>query len=228
MVSKTFSFRLTNAEVELLQGFQDPHGETLNQTAARLLREAIGANTANTANNTASSANIQELIIEEVEKAVSAIAPDRELIRDEIDNRTAYLATAMNEVKAQLENEIEFLKTRIKTLEKSQGEKRSTSLVTPEVTTKDATLSQPQEEIESAIAPEVTDQDVIFSQAGKLTSLEMRNKVKSIGRTLKTNGFKISETIIREKILEMYPNSEDWISEDARLDVIRALEKEQK
>lgn len=53
----------------------------------------------------------------------------------------------------------------------------------------------------------------------------MKNKVSSIARTIKTKGLKVSETIIREKILELYPNSEDWISDDARLDVIRAVEK---
>ncbi|MBN3946397.1 MAG: hypothetical protein HWQ38_07860 [Nostoc sp. NMS7] len=106
------------------------------------------------------------------------------------------------------------MKERIKTSPATQQKTRSPIAELPQTNNS-----------ESAIASKPTQQDVVFPQAGKLTTGEMKNKVSSIARTIKTKGLKVSETIIREKILELYPNSEDWISDDARLDVIRAVEK---
>jgi hypothetical protein len=164
----------------------------------------------------------------------SSIAIDRETIRDEIDSRTAYLATAMNQVKAQLEDEIEFLKTRVKILEQNQEEKPESTPVTAEMTTQDAISPMLQEEIESAIAHKLTEENVISPQAGKKLSGEeldreantIFTRIKRKDTRLNRKGIKIGATIIKEKILEMYPNSEDWISDDAGLDVERALEKQ--
>ncbi|MBN3924613.1 hypothetical protein [Nostoc sp. NMS4] len=222
MESKTFSIRLYNPEIDLLQAFQESD-ESLNQTIARLVRDAIGAKPVN---KPVHNANIKELITEKIDQAVSARTIDRELIRDEIDNRTAYLATAMNEVKSQLENEIEFLKTRVKFLEQNQGERLESPPVIGEMTNQDA-ISPMLQDKEDAIAPELTEENVISPQAGKqLSKDELRTEANTIYTRLKRKGLKISATIIKEKILEMYPNSDDWISDDARKDVIKVLEKE--
>lgn len=56
----------------------------------------------------------------------------------------------------------------------------------------------------------------------------MKSKVNSIARSLQHKGYEISRTIIKSKILEIHPDSEDWLTDDARKEVIRALEKEYK
>lgn len=227
MASKTFSIRLTNAEVELLQLFQDPHGETLNQTVARLVRETIGATSTKAVNNTANTVNIKELIAEKIEQAQSLRAIDCELIRDEIDNRTEYLATAMNEVKSQLENEIESLKNELKQLKE---EMRSHLPVMTEVTTQDVVSSLLQEELENAIAPEPTQENVVSAPAvKKLSPAKLKSIATSIQNTFRDRKIEVSQTHIKSKILEMYPNPDDWTPRsDARRDVIRALEKQHK
>jgi len=67
---------------------------------------------------------------------------------------------------------------------------------------------------------------VVLAQTSKqLSKQELKSKVNSIARTLKGEGLEVSQTLIKEKITELYPNSLDWISGDARLDVIRAVER---
>lgn len=212
MASKTISFRLTNAEIELLEAFQVPEDDSHHQTAVRLLRELIGANTASSANTSASS------------------AIDRETLRDEIDSRTAYLATAMNEVKSELEDEIQFLKTRVKILEQNQAEKLEYPPVTDKVRTQDITSPLIQEELEDAISPEVTEGNVLSPQARKKLSPEqLKSKSNTIAVTLEKKGLTISRDIIKAKMLELYPNPDDWKrNSDARRDVIKALEREHK
>ncbi|MHC5916097.1 MAG: hypothetical protein ACYTXE_35035 [Nostoc sp.] len=155
----------------------------------------------------------------------SAIAIDRQTIRDEIDNRTAYLATAMNEVKSQLENEIEFLKSELKQLKEENllpttGEK--------ETLAQELTPTLPQEELVSAIAPKATEDNIVSALAGKkISSKKLKSIATSIQTTLKEDGIELSQTIIKEKVLEMYPNPDDWYPRsEAREDVIKALEKE--
>lgn len=157
----------------------------------------------------------------------SAIAPDRELIRDEIDNRTAYLATAMNEVKSELENEIQFLKTRVEILEQNQEEKPESSPVTQKTTEENVDLASLQEEL-GAIASETTKVNVASQQAGKKKKEKPPlEKVKNaIYMRLMREGIKFDAPIIKNKILEMYPNPEDWVIEDARKDVTEALKRE--
>jgi predicted nucleic acid-binding Zn-ribbon protein len=168
-----------------------------------------------------------------------AIAPNSETIQEIVHRRTSYLANGMNEVKTQLENEIEFLKTELKNL-KQEIEGRSPSLVTSEtteITQSDVDSSPPQDEQEEkeelsvgAIAPKPTKSDnkksVNSRQAGKKTP-QIRTVTNTIYMKLKRDGFQISATIVKNKILELYPNPEDWTSEDARKDVVRALKSEQ-
>lgn len=59
-----------------------------------------------------------------------------------------------------------------------------------------------------------------------LSKEQIKSKANSSARTFKNKGSEISLTIIKNKILELYSNCDDWISDDARLDVIRALEKQ--
>lgn len=164
----------------------------------------------------------------------STVVIDRELIRDEIAERTSYLANAMNEVKSQLENEIEFLKNELKQLKE---EKRSHSPVLPETTEENVDLALPHEQLEEkeeliqdAIAPKATEKNVVSAPAGtKLSPKKLKSIATSIQNTFRGKGIEISQTIIKTKILEMYPNPDDWIpGSDARKDVIRALESQHK
>ncbi|MEH2380267.1 MAG: hypothetical protein V7K27_15505 [Nostoc sp.] len=144
----------------------------------------------------------------DVNSTVNTVNND-ERFQELVDNKTAYLADAMNEIKNSLKAEIDILKLRLDSLA--------------------PTIAQIEDEalLESAIASETTSQDVVFAQASKLLSKEeIKSKANSIARTLKSKELEISLTVIKNKILELYPNSVDWISDDTRLDVIRALEKQ--
>jgi hypothetical protein len=152
--------------------------------------------------------------------------PEREeleqYIKDEVADRTAYLATGINEIKNQLENEIEFLKNRVKKLEES--------LEAPQVITKPTKINK-----ESAIAAEPVNINAGVPQA-RLTTDKLGQYAETIQRAMRTNknfkenygveNFKIRLDIIKQKILEMYPNTDDWISGDAKKEVIKALIKE--
>ena len=129
----------------------------------------------------------------------------------------------MNEVKSQLKDEINSLKIEVQQVKAALEELRSQ----PQVKPKPTKLTENTPPNETAITPETTIQDVGLPQASRpLSRSEMKSKVNSIARTLKNQGLEVNQTIIKDKILEMYPNSEDWISEDARKEVIRALEKQ--
>jgi predicted metal-dependent hydrolase len=143
---------------------------------------------------------------------VNAVNND-ERLQELVDAKTAYLATAINEIKHSLESEIEVLRLRLDSLTPATA-----ATVTPETTPQidDEAL------LESAIAVETTPQAV-----KPLSKEELKSKANSIARTFKNKGLIINQAVIKSKILEMYPNSDDWISDDARLDVIRALEKQQ-
>jgi hypothetical protein len=257
MASKTFSIRLSDAEVELLQTFQASGDETLNQTVARLIRETIGANivnnTANSANTYANNLNlnIKEMVRQEVEKAISAIASHEHL--QEI------VHIAVNKCTQNQNDILSDHEFRLGKLEEATSEARSLvaeitleaedeawleSAIVPEATQSDVFLPQAGEPRgsqtiaettpgESAMpaavnyALESTQSDVVSTLAGKqLSKAELKSKVTSIQNTFRARQIKISQTIIKSKIAEMYPNSDDWISDDARLDVIRALERE--
>lgn len=197
MASRIFSIRLDDSAVEALERLQSTDDESLNATAKRVLLDALGI---------------------DINIPVNAVNKD-ERLQELVDAKTAYLATAMNEIKHSLESEIEVLRLRLDSL-------------TPATAVSGVTETTPQIDdealLESAIIPETTHQDVVLAQAGKpLSKEELKSKSNSIAVTLKSRGLEISRTIIKGKILEMYPNFDDWISDDARLDVIRALEKQQ-
>ena len=255
MPSKTFSIRLTDAEIELLQALQASDGETLNQTVARLVREAIGANivnsTANSANTYANNLNIEEMVKQEVEKAISAIA-SHEYLQEVVHIAVNNCIQNQNDILSDHEfrlgkleeatSEARSLVAKI-TLE-AENEAWLESAIVPEATQSDVFLPQAGESrgsqtiaettagesvMPAAVnyAPESTQSDVVSIPAGKqLSKAELKSKVTSIQNTFRARQIKISQTIIKSKIAEMYPNSDDWISDDARLDVIRALERE--
>ncbi|MEH2078451.1 MAG: hypothetical protein V7K89_00055 [Nostoc sp.] len=104
-----------------------------------------------------------------------------------------------------------------------------------EVTTQDVVSSLLQDKEDAmptagcAYAPKVTEDNGVSAPARKkLSPAQLKSKSNTIAVTLETKGLKINRGIIKNKIMEMYPNSDDWISGDARLDVIRALEKQHK
>lgn len=197
MASKIFSIRLDDRVVAALERFQSPDDDSLNTTLKRFVIDALGI---------------------DVNTPVNAVNND-ERLQELVDAKTAYLATAMNEIKHSLESEIEVLRLRVDSLTPATA-----ATVTPETTPQIDNEAL----LESAIAAETTHQDVVSPQAGKpLSKEELKSKANSIARTFKNKGSEISLTIIKNKILELYPNSDDWISDDTRLDVIRALEKQQ-
>ena len=107
------------------------------------------------------------------------------------------------------------MKERVKTSPTTQKKTRTPTTELPE------TINS-----ESAIAAKPTQQDVGFAQTSKrLSKEELKSKVNSMARTLRKEGLEFSETLIKEKIFELYPNSDDWLCGDARLDVMRAVRK---
>lgn len=100
MTSKVISFRLSDAEIEALQALQSSDDESLNQTAARLLRGIIGTPTA--LSTTSTPVDIQELIRREVESAIANSERMNELVRA----NTAYLADDINSVKREVDERL--------------------------------------------------------------------------------------------------------------------------
>lgn len=99
MSSKVVSFRLSDAEIEALQGLQSSDDESINQTAARLLRGIIGTSDLST---TSTGVDIQEMIRKEVESAIANSERVSELIRA----NTAYLADGINSVKREFDDRL--------------------------------------------------------------------------------------------------------------------------
>ncbi|MBD2365197.1 hypothetical protein H6G36_29270 [Anabaena minutissima FACHB-250] len=56
-----------------------------------------------------------------------------------------------------------------------------------------------------------------------MSKSSLKNKVDSIRRTLKTQGFEVASPVIESKIFELYPDFEDEWSSDARTEIIKAL-----
>jgi len=102
MVSKQFSFRLSDEVVEWLEGLQ-LEGESLNQTAQRILTKSAGLSTVST------SVDIQELVRQEVENAIA----NSERLQEMIAANTAYLATSINEVNQQVDARLEELRGKL-------------------------------------------------------------------------------------------------------------------
>ncbi|MDZ8239308.1 MAG: hypothetical protein RMZ69_19515 [Nostoc sp. ChiQUE01a] len=122
MASKVISFRFGSAELEALQALQVPEDDSVNQTAARLLRGLIGASTP-----VSTGVDIRELVRQEV---LAAIAD----FRREVDERLGQYSAQENaasveqlpvspsttvdtELLQQLQEEIEQLRSRNQQLE---------------------------------------------------------------------------------------------------------------
>ncbi|MBC5794221.1 hypothetical protein H5968_03435 [Sphaerospermopsis sp. LEGE 00249] len=93
MASKVISFRLSDYEIEVLQSLQSPDDEeSLNVTAARLLRSILGTSTED--NKPVDNIGIQEIIRREIENILGASeilnsANIQELIRQEVEKAIA-------------------------------------------------------------------------------------------------------------------------------------------
>ncbi len=86
MGNKIISFRFNDAEVEALQALQSPYiDESPSQTAARLLRELLGVSKKPEPSTPVNNVDIQELVKQEVEKAIADV-------RREFDERLGELA----------------------------------------------------------------------------------------------------------------------------------------
>jgi len=127
MASKVISFRFGSAELEALQALQVPEDESINQTAARLLRGVLGTSTA-----MSTTVDIRELVRLEVKAAIAAF-------RREIDERLGQYSAQENaasvgespvspsttvdtEQVQQLQEELEQLRSRNQQLETENRE----------------------------------------------------------------------------------------------------------
>jgi hypothetical protein len=216
MEKKVLSFRVSEAEISAIEALQQPEDSSLGQTALRLLRSLIGVQPDTTVNavDTYEIKDRVESLEERLNGAVITREQLSDFVNDIVDERIRIALDTLSDHENRLIN-----------IEQAQ-EVRSHSPVTTEVTTQDVVSSLLQDK-EDAIASKVTEEEIVSPQAGKkLSPAQLKSKSNSIAVTLKNKGLEISRTIIKGKILEMYPNFDDWISDDARLDVIRALEKE--
>jgi hypothetical protein len=207
---QVISFRVSVAEMSALEALQQPEDSSISKTALRLLQGLLGVQDSPSVNVV--NANEIRGRVEGLEERLNGAIITREqlsdFVNDIVDKRIQHLADALSDHE-----------NRLISIEQAP--------VKPEATTQDVVLPLPQEKLESAIASEATQENVVSALAGKkLSKAELKSKSNSIYRTLKTKGLEINLGVIKGRILEMYPNSEDWISDDARLDVIRALEKQ--
>lgn len=93
MVSKQFSFRLPDEVVEALERLQ-LEGESLNQTAQRILTKSVGLST-EPLSTLSTTVDIGEIVRQEVENAIA----NSERLQEMIAANTAYLAAGINEIK---------------------------------------------------------------------------------------------------------------------------------
>lgn len=218
MEKRVLSFRVSEAEINALEALQNPEDSSLGQTALRLLRSLLGVQP-DTSVNAVDTDGIKgrvESLEEKLNEAIISREQLSDFVNDIVDKRIRHLTDALSDHE-----------NRLISIEQAQ-EKQPHTPVTAEVTTQEVTLALLQDK-ENAIAPQATQENVVSSLAGKkLSKAQLKSKSNSIAVTLNGKGLNISRDIIKAKILELYPNSEDWISDDARLDVIRALEKEHK
>ncbi|WP_445631157.1 hypothetical protein [Nostoc sp. DSM 114167] len=219
MEKKVLSFRVSEAEITAIESFQQPEDSSLGQTALRLLRSLIGVQPDTTV-NAVDTHEIKDRVESLEERLNGAIITREQLsdfVNDIVDKRIHHLVNALSDHE-----------NRLLGIEQAQ-EKQSPTPVTAEVTTQDVVLSLLQDK-EDAIAPEATEENVVSAPTGKkISPKKLKSIATSIQNTFKGKGIEISQTIIKNKILEMYPNPNDWLPHsDARRDLIRALEKEHK
>ena len=86
------------------------------------------------------------------------------------------------------------------------------------------------EESKKAIAPKATEKKIALAVAGeKISKEKLKSIATSIQNTLKNEGIELNQIIIKAKVLEMYPNPNDWYPRsEARNDVKEALKREHK
>ncbi|MCP6759462.1 MAG: hypothetical protein NHB32_12010 [Fischerella sp. CENA71] len=87
MPSKVISFRLSEVEIQALSALQTSEDESLNQTAARLLRNILGTSTVSS--QASMSVDIREIVRQEVE-AIALSTPSivmdmREMVKQEVE-----------------------------------------------------------------------------------------------------------------------------------------------
>lgn len=87
MASKVISFRFSDAEIEALQALQLPEDDSLNQTAARLVRERFTR-------------------VEPPQPPLSTNVDIKELVKQEIE-------ASLNQVRSQLEAQLEELRGKL-------------------------------------------------------------------------------------------------------------------
>lgn len=85
MVSKPFSFRLSDEAVEILES-RKLEGETLNQAAQRVLLQALNVNTIVNA-DMSTTVDIQELVKQEVAASLSQVRSQLEELRGKLKAR---------------------------------------------------------------------------------------------------------------------------------------------
>jgi hypothetical protein len=87
MPSKVISFRLSEVEIKALSALQTSEDESLNQTAARLLRDILGTSTVSSQMSTI--VDIREMVRQEVE-AIALSTPSmvmdmKEMVKQEVE-----------------------------------------------------------------------------------------------------------------------------------------------
>jgi hypothetical protein len=220
MEKRVLSFRVSEAEITALEALQQPEDSSLGQTALRLLRGVLGVQT-DTPVNTVDTHGIKDRVESLEDKLTDAIINREQLsdlVNDVVDKRIQLALDTLSDHE-----------NRLISIEQAQ-EVRSHLPVSPKVTTPDVTPALLQEELEGAIAPKATEDNIVSALAGKkISSKKLKSIATSLQNTFREDGIEISQTIIKEKVLEMYPNPDDWYPRsNARDDVKRALQREHK
>lgn len=106
--SKVISFRLNDAEIQALEALQtESDDSSLNQTAARLLREILGTST--NLSTLSTGVNTVEALIEER----LAAALNSEKLKEMLFEHTSGLGTGLDEVMVQMQAKLETLEQRL-------------------------------------------------------------------------------------------------------------------
>ncbi|MEI2583110.1 hypothetical protein [Scytonema sp. PRP1] len=85
MSSKVISFRFSDAEIQALEAFQtEEDGDSLNQTAARLLRSILG-----TSPPMSTGVDMDKLVEEKIAVAVGSLQAKLELVEERLGKLNA-------------------------------------------------------------------------------------------------------------------------------------------
>ncbi len=85
MSSKVISFRFGDAEIQALEAFQtEEDGDSLNQTAARLLRGILGIST-----EVSTGVDMNKLVEEKISAAVGSLQAKLELVEERLGKLNA-------------------------------------------------------------------------------------------------------------------------------------------